>query len=103
MFGEDGLGQFEHFPSQLEVGRILFLLLFLGLFVSVVFGIAGASLVGANGLVVFDGFGTIIFGAWTGLGFIAFFFVLRLLFTVFIIFVLFAVFFRLFCKINVEN
>ena len=85
----------------MEVGRVLFLLLFLGFFVSVVLGIAGASLVGANGLVVFDGFGTIIiFGAWTGLGFIAFFFVLRLLFTVFIIFVLFAVFFGLFCKIK---
>ena len=60
MFGEDGLGQFEHFPSQLEVGRILFLLLFLGFFVGVVLGIAGACLVGADRLVVFDSFGTFL-------------------------------------------
>ena len=100
MFGEDGLGQFEHFPSQLEVGRILFLLLFLGFFVGVVLGIAGACLVGADRLVVFDSFGTFLrlFGAWTSLSFVPFFFVLRLLsaFLVFFFVILFAVFFGFF-------
>ena len=104
MFGEDRLGQFKHFPCQLEVGRILFLLLFLGFFVSVVLGIAGSSLVGADRLVVFDSFSTFLrlFGAWTSLSIIAFFLVLRLLFVFFFI-ILFAVFFGFFCKKKISE